>query len=107
MFSKPEMVRKELYCTKSIISKFAVHRHYSTLGHKGNTLQEYRVGIKYDDISVGKTYTSQAPAGSELRSAAKTHTQDNREQQDETTQMLASCRQGVCGTRTEDLSERK
>lgn len=83
MFSKPEMVRKELYCTKSIISKFAVHRHYSTLGHKGNTLQEYRVGIKYDDISVGKTYTSQAPAGSELRSAAKTHTQDNREQQDE------------------------
>lgn len=28
MFSKPEMVRKELYCTRSIISKFAVHRHF-------------------------------------------------------------------------------
>lgn len=82
MFSKPEMVRKELYCTKSIISKFAVHRHYSTLSHKGNALQEYRVGSKYDDISVGKTYSGQAPAGSELRSAVKTHTQVNREQQD-------------------------
>lgn len=42
MFSKPEMVRKKLYCTKSIISKFAVHRHFnSTLSHKGNTIQEY------------------------------------------------------------------
>lgn len=36
------MVRKELYCTKSILSKFAVHRHFnSPLSHKGNnTLQE-------------------------------------------------------------------
>ena len=53
------------------------------MSHKGNTLQEYTVGIKYDDISVGKTYSGQAPAGSELRSAVKTHTQVNREQQDE------------------------
>lgn len=30
MFSKPEMVRKELYCTNSIISKFAVHRHFNS-----------------------------------------------------------------------------
>lgn len=34
-------------------------------------------------LSVEKTCTSQAPAGSELRSAVTTHTQDNREQQDE------------------------
>lgn len=47
MFSKPEMVRKELYCTKSVISKFAVHRHFnSTLSHIGNTIQEYIVCIK-------------------------------------------------------------
>lgn len=40
MFSKPEMVRKELYCTKSIISKFAVHRHFNSIfSHKGNIMQ--------------------------------------------------------------------
>lgn len=52
MFSKPEMVRKELYCTKSIISKFAVHRHFnSTFSHKGNTTEEY-----YKEFASNKLY---------------------------------------------------
>lgn len=78
------MVRKELYCTKSIISKFAVHRLFnSTLSHKGNTLQEYTQFASNKLLSAswfGKTYSCRVKAGSELRSAMKTNTWVTRKQ---------------------------
>lgn len=96
MFSKPEMARKELYCTKSIISKSAVHRHYSTLSHIGNTLQEYIEFASNTLCHQGKP-TPASKAGSELRSAMKMNIRNRRR----TTQLLASCCQQVHGARTE------
>lgn len=96
MFSKPEMVRKELYCTKSIISKFAVHRHFNSIfSHKGNIMQNIQFASTKHWF--GKTYSCQIKAGSELKSAWKWiyGLPGNRMR---ITQMLASCCQGVHGT---------
>lgn len=72
-FLNQKWLERNFYCTKSIISKFAVHRHFnSTLSHKGNIMQEY---IEFASAKLcvhcglGKPTPGQIKAGSELRSA--------------------------------------
>lgn len=63
MFSKPEMVRKELYCTKSIISKFAVHRHFNSIfNHKGNIMQNIQF-ISTKHCGLGKPIPARSRQG--------------------------------------------
>lgn len=115
MFSKPEMARKELYCTKLIISQVCSSQALFNLESQRKHTARIEFASNTTMLSVGNTHSCQAEAGFELRSAMKMNIDVMRKQNEDHTDATSillptgtwNKNQRFSGGRIKDLCERK